>query len=66
LYIIQYASRAAAIRGVCYLTNILVANRYGAQNLWIGIKIQNMKKELTPEPSDPMYRPLENRVIPKY
>jgi hypothetical protein len=38
---------------VCYLTNIFVANRYGAQNLWIDIKIQNMKKELTPEPSDP-------------
>jgi hypothetical protein len=26
---------------------------YGAQNLWIGIKIQNIKKRLTSRPSDP-------------
>jgi hypothetical protein len=45
-------------RGVCYFTIILVANRYGGQNLWTGIKIQNIKKELTP-----MYRRPENRVL---
>jgi hypothetical protein len=41
---------------------------YGAENLWIGIKkkIQNIKKELTPTPLTPMYRPPENRVLPEY
>jgi hypothetical protein len=39
--------------GGCYLTNILVAIRYGAQNSWISIKIQNIKKELLPNPYDP-------------
>jgi hypothetical protein len=53
LYVCDLVSLRPDDRGVCYLTNILVAIRYGAQNLWIGIKIQNIKKELTPSPYDP-------------
>jgi hypothetical protein len=51
--------RFCTVRRVCYLTNILLAIRYGAQNFWRGIKIQNIKKELTPTPLTPMYRPLK-------